>query len=189
MRFNAAAVALAALALALSGCLGRAARDETPNESAFEPLYATLSESAAPCGSGFGEFARELLDNRGGELTERLDEWLSSHRDGTFDGALNHHDPYPDDFPPAENLPKAADIDGIAVAWRETEERGENTESPGTICVIVPIDSSHICVLEPVLFSASDGESYLGFANSGFDTMDVAVYVQENRLQYEILKI
>ena len=181
-----AAAAFFSLALLFSGCHGPDIVAKPQEESGQSAPSGEQSESAQPRGE-WEEFARMLLDDRSGELKNSLDEWLTSHRDGTFSGEPSRHAPYPEDFPPAENLPTVEEAGEIAVAWREAEKLDERSESPGTVCVILPADESHICILEPALLYDSDGEASLAISGSGFACMGAAEYVRENKLDFELL--
>ena len=136
-------------------------------------------------------FANQLRHTYSIELVNLLNEWLSKHRNGTFEEIPNHHPIYPSDFPSANQLPIINDVGDVTIAWRETAHDADdaNIEYPGDIWIIVPIGQSHVYVLTPALFGMrGDDPNYdenkftLGFGSSGFVNMTVDEFISQGEL-------
>jgi hypothetical protein len=122
-------------------------------------------------------FAKELRYARYDELVDALNRSLSRHRSGTYEGMPNHHSPYPEDFPPVENLPVIDGEEDFAIVWRESVQIDEKTERLGAVYIIVPIDETHVYFLEPALFHDIEEEATLGFGGSGFADMSLEEFI------------
>jgi hypothetical protein len=146
---------------------------EPPSETQSQP---TSEEEAAPPEENgqFKAFADELNTTYRVELTGALNEWLYTLRDGTFEETPNHHPPYPSDFPPVSDLPVVErNLDNIFILWREDAPQGDESYFVGGVTVVLPIDESHLYVLEPALFTDADGITMIGFGSSGFEAISM----------------
>lgn len=132
-------------------------------------------------------FANELRYTRHDELVSVLNEWLNQHKNGTFTEIQNHHPSYPVDFPSADHLPVVDSVEDIVIAWRDAEKLDENTETEGVVYIIVPIDDSHIYILEPVLFADEEDKTTIGFGSSSFSEMSIEdFFVHSNTTSFPI---
>ncbi len=128
-------------------------------------------------------FAIEIRDVYADDVVKLLNQWLDEHRSGTFEEMPNHHPAYPADYPPASNLPVIESIDDVAILWREAVPIDENTELGAGIFVVVPIDETHLYVLEPDLFSDEDNNVSIGFGYSGFESMGLDEFIEYSGTQ------
>lgn len=138
-------------------------------------------ENADP---SIGAFGNELRHAYKDELVSVLNIWLDAHKNGTFEAIQNHHPAYPSDFPSTDQLPVIDSIEDVIVAWRESVIVDANTEENGVVYVIVPIDESHVYVLEPALFSDPDDNITLGFGSSSFISISADVFISQSEMDY-----
>ena len=181
------------LVLSFAACSSRVNTNES---SAMIELEADASEKSEPeeeiedgdiypivnADPLIGAFASDLRHTYNEDLANVLNQWLDAHRNETFEEIINHHPIYPSDFPPASQLPVIDNTEDFIIAWRETVIIDANTEMEGVVYIIVPIDRSHIYVLQPALFSDVDDSISIGFAYSGFHAMGVMEFMADARV-------
>jgi hypothetical protein len=152
-------------------------QDRTGEESLAETPVSIPTEDGP-----MSRFAEELETTRSEELIDALNNSLDRHRNGTFTPVENHHEPYPDDFPPASQLQAVDNFGDFALVWNEEIPLSERVVIDSFIRVVYQIDNTHLYILEPVLFTHADGSISLGFGNSSFAAMTLGEFLEKRTI-------
>jgi hypothetical protein len=133
-----------------------------------------------------GRFVEELQTTRREELINALNSILDSHRNGTFTPMENHHNAYPDDFPPASQLKAVESLDDFTIVWYEEIPISETSYYDAYLRIVYTIDATHLYILDPALFHYDDGSVTLGFGGSSFAALSMKEFLEQITVAYNI---
>lgn len=139
-------------------------------DPSLDALWKAKGENLQEKNLELQNFREELLTSRKEELIRAVAQRVDSYKNGSFIPMPNHHDAYPENFPPVSQLPEVTSLADFVLYRTAYSPIDENSYRVGDLVIYVPIDGTHWLILHPDLFGSSDetDDFTLGFGHSGF---------------------